>query len=193
IFIQVNAEKFQSLRQMDPNLKIEHFKIENIADMPVAVSRIGEIAKRHDLAEKVNQQFSAQLAAVRQRTAGMDRPRVLFVMGYEHPATGGNDTFIGQMIETAGGINVAGSLKGWQNLNLETILQFKPDVIVCQVDENYEKPDGAKNYWLQMKDIPACKSGRVFVVTDRYWSIPMLRTPEYIVKLADMIHNNSAK
>ena len=192
VLVQVNPDKFKTLREVDPNVKVEHFTIERLADIPTAMTRIAALAGKPDAAKTAVGQFEAELVAVDKRVAGVARPRVLFVMGFKQPSTGGGDTFLGDMIERAGGTNVARDMAGWKGLNIESVLSLKPDIIVCWIDSAYDKADEARDYWMKLKDLPAAQSGRVVVVDDRYWTIPTRRTSQYVAKLADIVHPRPA-
>ena len=61
------------------------------------------------------------------------RPTVYYVVGFGDGGdwTAGGDTFIGQMIEIAGGVNIAADASGW-SYSLEKIMEADPDVIVIR-------------------------------------------------------------
>ncbi len=182
--------RFEALRQIDPNLKIEQFAIETIADIHSAMQRIGRIAGRQDLAEQALERFDAELQAVVRRVAALPRPRVIFVLGTSLPAVAGPDTFVHDLIELAGGNDVGSEIPGrtrWRRAGIEAILAARPDVLICQVFPP-EDPVSAKRYWMGWKDLPAAHEGRVFVVTDRRWSIPSPALAELAPELAEMIH-----
>lgn len=187
VLVQMQLKEFQPLRLIDPNIRIEHFTIETIPDIPAAMKRIGLIVGRPDLAGRHIERFGSRLDAVRKRVAGKPRPRTLFVMGYQQPSTGGQGTFVADMIELAGGVNAAEKYRGWTSLNAEAVLACRPDVLVCQVLSELEKPEDARKYWSQILALQA-KTVRLYVQTDRRWTIPSARTAEYVQKLADMLH-----
>jgi len=109
------------------------------------------------------------------------------VMGYESDiSTAGTGTFINEMIESAGGVNVAADAKGWVTINREYVLAKGPDVIVCWTDPG--KENAAKAHWSALPSLPAGKGGRVFAVSDRFWTIPGSRTEGLVESLAHMIH-----
>ncbi|MCW3785996.1 ABC transporter substrate-binding protein [Plebeiibacterium sediminum] len=82
------------------------------------------------------------------------KPTVYYVVGFgkggDH--TAGGNTFISELINKAGGINIAQDVKGW-NYNLETLMQKDPDIIIlpptlkesfCQ-HEHYKELKAVKN------------------------------------------------
>jgi len=190
VLTQSDSKEFETLTRIKPGIKVEHFTIERLDDIPAAVERIGELTAEPTLAAKINKEFRDTLKQVASRVRGKDRPRVLFIMGYENPSTGGAGSFIDDMIRQAGGINAAGNLSRWANLNLDAIIISKPDIIVCLLDNLENAPDAqkAKDYWLKIESLPAARSGRVYVVTDPLWTIPTPRLAKYVEKLSDIIH-----
>ena len=187
VLTQIDAQRFEAVRRVDPSVRIEFFKIERIEVIPAAVERIGKIVGREDLSAAALAKWEKDLQAVERFIAGKPRPRVLFVMGYEQPSTGGAGTFISDMIERAGGVNAAGGLSGWSDISLEYAIGAKPDVIVCLLDSATQKADAARKFWA-----PVVSGGerpvRLEIVTDRQWTIPGLHTAGYVRKLAQIIH-----
>jgi iron complex transport system substrate-binding protein len=59
------------------------------------------------------------------------RPQVYYVVGYGESGdwTAGGDTFIGAMIDAAGGDNIAAGISGW-SFSLEKLVESDPDVII---------------------------------------------------------------
>ena len=190
LLIQQNPDDFGVLRGLAPDLRIEHVRIETLADIAAAVERIALIAGRGDLGRRRKAEFQADLDAVRTRVAGMKPKSVLFVTGYDPPSTGGRGTFVDEMIGLAGGTNAASArgYAGWKKLNRENILAMKPEVLVCQVPPGDQAR--AREYWQTLDDLPAVRDREVFLVTDRRWTIPSMRSAELAGKLAEMIHGD---
>jgi iron complex transport system substrate-binding protein len=195
LLIQMNAELFEPVRKLDGKLRVEHFTIESLADIAGAIERIADIAGAPAVGKAKKQEFLDQLAALRRRVdqafgpgatqPAPARPKVLMVWGTDRPSTGGRNTFISEMIEAAGGVNAAEKYEGWKSINVEMAVNAAPDILVC-LDES-GRPDDAKAYWLRVQELPAARAGRVFVVSDRRWTIPSARSPKYVAELADMI------
>jgi iron complex transport system substrate-binding protein len=194
ILVQMNAERFNAVRSVEPNIVVEHFTIERIADIPPAIERIGRIAGREDLSRDALAKWRTDLEAAGKIAAsgpaasgGARRPRVLFVLGYRGPSTGGEGTFLADMIEQAGGDNVAADLKGWAQVGLEYAINAKPDVLVCLLDSQTQSAAAAREYWQPVLG-SGPKAARMVVLTDRKWTIPGLHTAGCVRKLAEILH-----
>lgn len=86
---------------------------------------VGDCAAGNSTAAETRQ----EVESVRQAVDGSDRPRVLF---YFYGTAAGNGTFIGDMIETAGGVNVAAEagVEQYGQISDEAVLQQDPQWIV---------------------------------------------------------------
>jgi iron complex transport system substrate-binding protein len=188
LLIQQNPEPFEAVRRLDDSIRVEHFDIETLTDVAEAIERVGELVDKPDLGRRQRACFEQALAGVQQRVAARPRPRVLFVMGYDRPSTGGEGTFIDEMIAAAGGTNAAAEAgySGWANLHREAIQKMAPEVLVCWVD-NRAAADEALAYWRGL-ELPAGREGRIFIVTDARWTIPSMRSADFVRQLAAMLH-----
>lgn len=186
LMIQQNPHDFDAVKKLRPSVRIEHFTIERLADIPAAMMRIGQLLGNPQAGVRAGKTFESQLAGVREKMKGAQRPQVLFVMGYERPGTGGGASFIHDMIETAGGQDAGAEYKRWANLDYESILKLSPEVVVCWVDPGQEQ--AAVGRWQEFRTLPAVVNHRVYIVSDPNWTIPTGKTPEMVAKLAEMIH-----
>jgi len=121
------------------------------------------------------------------------KPKVLLLLG--PPSWGifssGGNTFIGWVIKTAGGVNVAEQYVGWPQLSYEYIVTQDPDIIVItamNVDPKavYEEIAGSP-----IKDTKAFKNGRIYLLTgeaDDVLSRPGPRVNVALEILAKLIH-----
>nr|WP_321412039.1 ABC transporter substrate-binding protein [uncultured Carboxylicivirga sp.] len=92
--------------------------------------------------------------------ADQPKPQVYYVVGFGKGGdfTAGGDTFISEMINLAGGINIAQDVNGW-NYNLETLMQKDPDIILIE--------PGMLEAFCQhehYKELKAVKNNRVYAV-----------------------------
>ncbi len=189
ILTQSPPERFDGVVKASPDVTVAQIPIDTLDDVSLAIDRIGRLVAQPELAATYKAFFQARLAAVRRRVTDKPQPRVLFVMGTERPYTGGRNSFIDDIIEVAGGVNAGADVPGetiWRMTDIEAIVAVAPDVVVCCVPA--DEADQARDYWLQWQDLPAARSGRVFVVTDDDWLRPSTRLAELAGELADMIH-----
>ncbi|MCG8453991.1 MAG: ABC transporter substrate-binding protein [Spirochaetales bacterium] len=120
---------------------------------------LGAEDKAKDLILQLNQQIDAELEKVK---SFQFQPRVYYVVGFGDGGdwTAGGDTFIGEMIELAGGENIAQDTEGW-SFSLEALVARDPDVIFIP-----SWADGVFQNSPVYSDLRAVQSGNVFVVDE---------------------------
>ncbi|MHC4984656.1 MAG: iron chelate uptake ABC transporter family permease subunit, partial [Planctomycetota bacterium] len=185
-----STQKFDAVRKLAPDLQIVHVPIERVADVPKAIEIIAEVTGRPETARTVLAHFEARIQRLRERVAGRESMRVLFVMGTDPPTAVADDTFTGDMIELAGCVNAGAEIPGsirYRPTHMDAIVDLQPDVIICHID-NPTKVAEAREYWLQWRGLRAAETGRVYVVTDMDWFRPSTRLVDFADALADMVH-----
>ncbi|NOQ96839.1 MAG: ABC transporter substrate-binding protein [Calditrichae bacterium] len=163
--------KFQLSVIMLPN--------ENISDVLATIDTIGTLLDRKDNAALLIKNIKDSLSAIKTEN-GMQRPRATLVIGRERGTLKnitavGEDTFINEVWEIAGGINIFSDLPArYSAVNLETILTRNPEVIIeFDIDgvPDIRKTNDAK-IWKQLDHVSATANGKVFTVTGSHTLIP---------------------
>lgn len=118
-------------RQGLPVVVIDPTTLEAVQESILQVGKLaGNLAEARDL----NQNFSRRLQSVRQRWEGIpdaERPRVFYVLWDEPLMTVGPRTFVGQMIELAGGKNIFGdSRQDYPRISDEVVLGRNPEILL---------------------------------------------------------------
>jgi len=184
ILTQIEPETLDAVRQIAPDIAIEHFEIETLEDIAVAMERIGRLLDDPEKGILHSDNFRASIQELEAQRLELDEQRVLFVTGYEQPLAAGRETFIDEMMTLAGGRNVLSDrFKGWKAVGLETILETSPDVIVCLCTDG--RKDEAERYWTELG-----ASRRVILLDDPDWTIPAGHLPDYTCQLRDLLHEN---
>ena len=112
------------------NLTVYHFPAAtDFEDVAAKTQTIGRLTGNTAAAAETNAWMWQHVAAIESQAADTDRPRVLY------PLLGGfavgNNTFIDEIITTAGGENVAASeFDGYRQLNDETVIALDPEVLI---------------------------------------------------------------
>ncbi|AGC69190.1 putative iron (III) dicitrate transport substrate binding protein [Thermoclostridium stercorarium subsp. stercorarium DSM 8532] len=151
------------------------------------IELIGKILNAGEEAEKVINKMKETVSAVQKAAEGKERPSVYYVVGYgeygDYTATG--ETFISDMIEMAGGDNIAADTTGWV-YSLEKLIEKDPDIIIGAEDakEYFEKTSG-------YKDLTAVREGRVYAIDVNLLERQGPRLAEGLVKLYEIFHSES--
>jgi iron complex transport system substrate-binding protein len=113
----------------------------------------------------------AEVASLKAETARLSaqaahrahRPSVFVVIGTGPIWTVGPTSYIGRLIELAGGINAANDLHvPWAEYSEEALLRAQPDAIVAGEDTNIAAVAGQEPW----RSLRAVREGHVFVVSD---------------------------
>lgn len=152
---------------------------EMIKNVGIAIDAQGE-------AKKVIEDMNNTVNEVEEKVKGEKEKSVYYVVGYgkDGDFTAGGDTFIGEMIEMAGGANVAGDVEGW-SYSLDKLAEKDPEILIVS-DREGVKEDilNAKGY----KDLTAVKEGRVYTINEDILDRHGPRLAEGLRELANIIH-----
>ena len=149
--------------------------------------------------ERLVSDIEARIRSVEEKTAGLDRPRVLFSVDRER-GTGklrrvtvaAADGYFDKIIGIAGGRNACpGTIARFPVVSSEGILWMKPEVIVDLVrspsESNLDEATVLAD-WQQIPEAAAVRNGRVYVLDDDFASLPGPRFILLIEKLARLFH-----
>ena len=184
-FKKESAEKLE-------NLSIKVVVLNESKTFEGAYTTIRDIAKitgAQKKAEEIISGMEKTVKEVEKAVAGKDRPTVYYMIGFGEYGdyTAGGDTFIGQMIEMAGGDNIAKNVKGW-SFSLESIVEADPEIIICSkywdMKKNFVKAEG-------YKELTAVKEGRVYEMDVNLLDRQGPRLAEGLKALAEIIHPES--
>ena len=148
--------------------------------------RLGTLLEAEEQAATLVADMRRRTDAVVDAVAGRERPRVYYVVGFGEwgDYTAGGDTFIGQMIELAGGENVAADLSGW-SYSLEKLIEDDPDLLV--VSRYWDTKAGlmaADGY----RELRAVREGRVYEIDNNLLDRQGPRVVEGLENLAALLH-----
>ncbi len=197
----------EAIAELDPDIVIAstHFTKEsldklNALSIPVVVLadqnsfegtyRTIENIARLIGAEKEGKQMTTSMKTtvdyIKNAVKGREKPSVYYVIGFGEYGdfTAGGDTFINQIINMAGGNNIASGIQGW-SFSLEQIIDSDPDILVCSKFWN------AKNLLIETngyKDLRAVKTGNLFEIDNNMLDRQGPRLAEGLKALAEIIH-----
>lgn len=133
--------------------------------VPVKIKFVGETLGLEREATQLISQYEIEMQTVaKEREALTLSHKVLFILSVRDgaPVVGGRVTSASDIIELAGGTNVAASFEGWKPMNAEAIIAAAPDLILMTdahsdrvggIDAILKRPDIAQT--------PAGKSGNI--------------------------------
>ncbi len=156
-----------------------------------AIEEIGKVLNAQEEAAQIVADMKATVEEVVQKVEGREKPSVYFVVGFGEwgDYTAGGDTFIGQLIEMAGGENAAGDVEGW-SYSLEKLIEKNPDHFICSKNDNHkEQLKVAENY----KDLDAIANDRILEIDKNKLERQGPRIAEGLREIAEYLHPEAFK
>ncbi len=173
-----------------------------LADVFATIRALGQRTGHGSRASEVADGLERRIEAIRQRTAGRARRRVLLVFGREMGslrniyASGGRG-FLNDMLTAAGGINVFADVQREAvQATTELVLTRAPDVILeLHEDKDWTVANTAETIaiWGRLAAVPAVKDGRVHVLAGEGLVVPGPRVADAIERIAGALHPEAAR
>jgi len=179
-------------------------RAQSIADIKGAILQIGQAVGRSEAATRVVAELEAELEAVRRRTEGLPRPRVLCVVDRLpgtlrdlYVATSGS--FFSELVEIAGGEPLTPPANHqYTKLSMEAMVSMDPEVILDIVQSVAFPPPvigaGAEiaedplRVWSELGDVQAVEDGRVYPMHDVSLVHPSQFIGRAARRIAEVIH-----
>jgi len=166
----------------------------NLEDVYRNIELLGSVMAVPERARAVTLAMRDRAAAVRARVAGARRPRVFYEVDATDPVrpyTVGPTSFIHELLELAGGENVAAAAKGvWPQISLEQVLKADPEIIILGHEVAMNSPPTPEMVMRRpgWHRVTAVRRGSIHIVDGRVVSRPGPRIVEGLEALARIIH-----
>jgi iron complex transport system substrate-binding protein len=184
----------QLQRASIPYYEYRHGGLETVT---TTIRALGERLGRIQAAERVAAHIERRLDALRTRTAGLTKPRVMLVFSREPGslrniyASGGRG-FLHDMLQVAGGINVFGDIAAESvQASSELILARRPDVILELRPTDIPAPDkqaAEMNVWRALASIPAVRNNRLHFLPGRSYVVPGPKVADGAEAMFEVLH-----
>jgi len=129
------ADPFQIIR--DAGIPIAFIPSpDSIAGIKGDISFIGEVLGAQDRADEIISSMEAEIAIYASIAERITERRTVYFELSPVPwmVSLGSDTFLHEMIELLGAVNVFADLESWTSISDEAVLEANPDVILTSVD-----------------------------------------------------------
>ena len=188
----LRAETLSKLEQ----LKIPAFIVEakTIEDIPSHIQTLGRMLERAPAADRLATEMRQRIAAIRTRMQALPRPRLLYVLNSQPLISVGPGSFLHQLIELAGGTNVAaGARSAYPRLNMEEVIKEDPEIIVFPVGSSEGIPEGEQRLWRRWDTISAVKHGRLHHISADLLNRPGPRIVQGVEALGAILHPDAVE
>jgi iron complex transport system substrate-binding protein len=144
-------------------LRVESSYPANLEDLLLGVSHLGELTGSIESAIVLADSLKREIEMIRANNMSKRRPKVYLEI-YRDPLMSVSDqSFVGQLIETAGGDNVFSTLeRDYSRVDPERIVTAAPDIIICYSQDTLESIKSRKGW----QNIPALKNNRIYFESD---------------------------
>jgi iron complex transport system substrate-binding protein len=133
-----------------------------LEDLWTSTREIAEALGMPEAGARLVADVRAKLDGVRAAAATRPPVRVLLVVGHSPLVVAGGGTLQGELLEIAGGVNVAADVgSAWPQVSLELVVDRAPDVIL---DAAMGTEAGAERLFAGLRTVPAVAGGRIVTV-----------------------------
>ncbi|MBP5491267.1 MAG: ABC transporter substrate-binding protein [Clostridiales bacterium] len=150
------------------------------------ITDLGEILDANDEAAELIADMKARIGDVQAQLADSDEeaPTVYYVVSFGEYGdyTCGGDTFINDIIKSAGGVNIAEDVQGW-NYDVEELVKKDPDIILVPLWA-YDSFIATAPY----SDLSAVKNNKVFAIDTDMLDRQCARNADAVEELAKLFY-----
>jgi iron complex transport system substrate-binding protein len=112
-------------------LTVFGIKTTDLDDLLNDIRTVGNITGKKAEAQALTSEMESRIKAVTDETSELEqRPRVFYIVWHDPLWTAGSETFIHELIEKGGGMNICGNLTGYPTISIEEVIAYNPEVIV---------------------------------------------------------------
>lgn len=153
--------------------------------------KLADLLGKRSLADELVEEAKLKAEKIEAKIASLDKFKVFVQVGVKPLFSVNKDSFINDLIERAGGINIAKlTEKGF--FSREEVLKQNPDTIIITamgLDERIEK-----EIWLKYKDLNAVKKNRIFILDSYKLCSPTpLKFVDALEEVVGILHPEAGK
>jgi iron complex transport system substrate-binding protein len=104
----------------------------DLDDVLTDIRTVGEITDKELEAQTLTSEMESRIEAVVDQTQELEQwPRVFYIVWHDPLWTAGAETFIHELIEKAGGVNICQNITGYTTVSIEEVVARNPEVIIA--------------------------------------------------------------
>jgi iron complex transport system substrate-binding protein len=165
-------------------LTVFGIKTTDLDDLLNDIRRIAEITDKEVEAQALTSEMETRIQAVTNQTVELEqRPRVFYIVWHDPLWTAGSGTFIHELIEKGGGVNIFQNVTGYPTISIEEVIARDPEIIITS-EWSYEWAINAS----ELASTNASQTGRIYTLDDDLVQRPGPRLVEGLEWFAHFIH-----
>ena len=161
----------------------------NLDTVLETILEIGTLLNAGDKATTLTNNMAERIQRVKSRVVQVaHRPRVFFQIGISPIVSVGSDTFIHELIEVAGGTNLAKGPLAYPRFSREQVLALEPEVFIITSMSRQAVFEQVRAEWRRWPSMPAVRDERIFLVDSDLFDRPSPRLVAGLELLIRLIH-----
>lgn len=194
----ITQGKHESLAKFCRDQEIDFLTVnlDSLEDVFTAIQIIGNKLNKKTKADLLVNRLKKDMDDIKEKTDLLNPKKVFITLGHTPGDLTGlmtttSGTFLNEIIEIAGGINIFADLEGlYPHISKEALLMRQPDIIIEIFPEGFsvENKEMLKKDWERLNMLTAVRTGNIHYLTDDYLLIPGVRIPMAAKKVAQIIH-----
>ena len=154
-------EEMETLEKMGiPVVMIEAKSIDNIYE---SIEMLGKITNKEEKAQTIVNEMKSKIQEISEKVKDKPKVKVFNLVDINGNWTAGSGTFIHELINLAGGQNIAEDTEGWVQYSIEELVSKNPDAIVMSsYAGDVETIKNMEGY----KETNAVKNNNIYVVSN---------------------------
>ena len=152
---------------------------DTMVELMLTIETIGRETGRTGPAGNLKEDILGRLDKVHHRVKGLGRPKVLFAfpmaVGSTNMMVAGRGTFVDELLDVAGAENAFPDTADWPTITPQRVIQLAPEIVIVNAVGNDAAPDrmdAIRRAWENWTSIPAVAKGRVYILRDKFLTIP---------------------
>jgi len=173
-------EKFNEL-----NIKVFCLDAETVEQVISNIELAGQIMDANDKAKALSSKMKEKLSTIQEKIQGQEKPLVFFEIWDDPLMSAGPGTFINNLIELAGGINLAkDAATRYPQINFEVLVDKNPDIYIAI---NHQRKNDITNR-PNFQSLKAIQEGKIYTIEDDLVTLPGPRIIMGLEEMAKIIH-----
>ena len=154
-----------------------------------AVSEVGELLGARTKAARLTRDMKARISRVAAYTQTIhQRPRVFFQIGVSPIVSVGQGSFLHELIELAGAVNLAAGPVTYPRFSREQVLGLNPDILIITSMTRGQVFADVKKSWESWPTLTAVRRKRIYILDSDILDRPTPRMVDGLEMLVRTIH-----
>jgi iron complex transport system substrate-binding protein len=178
----------------EAGIRLVNVKLDRLDDVFAGIAQLGRELGEPAAAADAASELKTQILQVRVRVIGKPKVPTLLTVGDSGEFLAGPGTFLDDVLNEAGGANVAAGIgNAYPTVDREKLLALKPEAVIQLLPAASEQViEKAKRFWASLPTLPAVKNGRVYLVTDSDALLPGSGLGRLTAEFAEKLHPEHA-